>query len=66
MKNKIDKFHYHEVLDRLHLINTMIDEFLLEHPAVIENKKIMKKIEKASEKLSKAYQEIGDLTLNKF
>jgi hypothetical protein len=58
-KNKLDKFHYHEVLDRLHVINTMIDEFLLEHPVVINNKKINKKIEKASELLSKTYQEIG-------
>lgn len=65
MRERIDKFHYHEVMDRLHLINSMIDEFLLEHPAVIENKKIMKKITKASDKLSEAYQSIGVIAMDK-
>lgn len=66
MKEQTDKFHYHEVLDRLHIINSMIDDLLLEHPAVIENKKIMKKITKASDKLSEAYQATGVIIMDKF
>lgn len=29
----LDKFHYHEISDRCHLINSMIDDFVLDHPA---------------------------------
>ena len=29
----IDVFHYHEIADRCHIINSMIDDFILAHPA---------------------------------
>lgn len=29
----LDKFHYHELSDRCHIINSMIDDFILSHPA---------------------------------
>ena len=28
-----DKYHYHEIANRCHLINCMIDDFILGHPA---------------------------------
>ena len=29
----IDVFHYHEISDRCHIINSLIDDFILDHPA---------------------------------
>lgn len=29
----LDRFHYHEISDRCHVINSMIDDFILAHPA---------------------------------
>jgi len=31
---KLDKFHFHEIIDRGHLICSMIDDFLIEHPGM--------------------------------
>jgi hypothetical protein len=31
---KIDAFHYHEIMDRCHVICSMIDDFLIDHPAM--------------------------------
>lgn len=32
-KVTLDEFHYHEMSDRCHVINCMIDDFILAHPA---------------------------------
>ena len=66
MKPQHDKFLYHELLDRLHLILSNVDDFLLDHPITYHEKKVRKKIEKASEKLADAYQEIGKIEFEKF
>lgn len=58
-KSKTDKFLVHEVLDRLHVILSNIDDHLLDHKFVMKNKKIRKQIEKASDILSDCYQEVG-------
>ena len=29
----LDCFHYHEIADRCHVINSLIDDFILSHPA---------------------------------
>lgn len=34
---KLDKFHYHEAMDRAHVIQTMIDQLLLEHPVALRH-----------------------------
>ena len=31
-----NKFHYHETIDRAHLICSMIDDFLIDHPGMEE------------------------------
>ena len=31
---KINKGHFHEIMDRSHVICSMIDEFLIEHPGM--------------------------------
>ena len=38
-KEKIGELSYHEALDRLHLILCNIDDFLLDHKAIINIKK---------------------------
>lgn len=65
-KIELDKFHYHEALDRSHVIVDMMNDYLLEHPAVSQNKKIKKKVEKAIENLADAYQLIGQKSDDRF
>lgn len=36
---KLDPFHYHEVIDRLYILNCNIQDFLLDHPVVEKHKK---------------------------
>lgn len=33
-KPKVNAGHYHEIMDRAHIINTMIEEFLIDHPGM--------------------------------
>jgi hypothetical protein len=60
-KKKLYPFDYHEALDRSYIITTMIDEFLLNLPAVKQNKPIRKKIIKAQNHLLEVYQMIGNI-----
>lgn len=32
--SKLDQFHFHEIIDRTHIICSMIDDYLLDHPAM--------------------------------
>lgn len=57
MKDKLDKFHYHEVLDRTHMIRNIIDNELYNHPAI--SKKMKKHIDKVQILLGKVYQLAG-------
>lgn len=59
MNEPLDKFHYHELLDRLHIVNTMVDEFLLSHPVCDQELSIKEKLMMVSIELGNAYQEIG-------
>jgi hypothetical protein len=60
-KEKLDQFHNHELLDRLHVTLSYCDSFLLDHPVAQSNKKIKKKLSKAISILSEAYQLAGEL-----
>ncbi len=58
-KPELDAFHYHEMLDRLHVIMCTIDDHLQQHPvAKIENE-IGNHINEAVNHLWKAYQLAG-------
>jgi len=50
-KKIVDKFHIHEFVDRIHIICSMIDDFLLEHP-VAEKYNLRAKIEDVQSALS--------------
>jgi len=57
---KLTEFDYHELLDRISLTIDSINTHMINHPASTSNKEIKDKLEKASDKLSEAYQMIGE------
>ncbi len=65
-KEKLDRFHYHEALDRAYVLTTIIDDILLSHPIVKKHENIKKKVEEALELLVDAYQAIGQKSVDKF
>lgn len=65
-KPNLDEFHYHEILDRTHLILSMIDDYLLQHPVAKLDKEICSKIEEGANALAEAYQIIGHSIHKKF
>jgi hypothetical protein len=63
-KIELDSFHYHEVMDRLYLINNNIEDFLLNHPVVQKHKNVKNKIDKALMILADTYQLVGNMKYN--
>ena len=59
-KNLINKGHYLELMDRIHIIMINIQDHLIDHPLSENEKDIQKKIEKAQHKLWEAYQLVGN------
>jgi hypothetical protein len=59
-KNIINKGHYLELMDRLHVAMSMIDEHILTHPLTQNNPDIEKNVSKAIHKLWTAYQLVGN------
>jgi len=62
----LDRFHYHEALDRAFLVGNVVDEYLSEHPVVQKHKNLKKRVEKATRLLAETYQIIGGLDLKLF
>jgi hypothetical protein len=60
MKNEINKGHFLELMDRLHIVMMNIQDHILSHPLTENEKDIQKKVEQASLKLWEAYQLIGN------
>lgn len=56
---KLDSFHYHEALDRLWVVNTMIDELINSHPVIWQDEEVANMIAIAQTSLADAYQKIG-------
>lgn len=61
-----DEFGYHEVLDRLSIIRSLVDDFLVEHVAVVENPMLLALINIVSNNLADAYQVAGKISFEKF
>lgn len=58
----MDKYVKHEFLDRSALMADMYDKYIVQHFAFETlPKKVQKKVNKASEKLWKLYQQMGNL-----
>lgn len=64
--DKLDEFHYHELLDRLHVIMTECDSHLLHHPVTPHEIEVEQHIQSALNHLMKAYQIIGNKAYERF
>ena len=58
-KINLDEFHYHEALDRIYIINEMIDNVLLSHPVFDVHKDLQTKISDAQTILYDVYKTLG-------
>lgn len=58
----LDEFHYHEALDRLHVIISTCEDHLMQHPAIKLEPEVKQNIDKAIQHLCKAYQQIGNIS----
>lgn len=61
-KNKINKGHYVEALDRLFVVTDIMDSYLMGHPVIKKNKDVKKLIEFSIINLLEAYQRVGNKT----
>ena len=59
-KNSINKGHYLELMDRIHIIMMNIQDHIIDHPLAENERDVRKKIEKAQCKLWEAYQLVGN------
>jgi hypothetical protein len=64
-KIEINDGHYGEMLDRLHVQMSVIEEHLFKHPISEQNKEIRESIIKAIVNLIKAYRLTGELITKK-
>jgi hypothetical protein len=55
----LDNYHYHEVVDRCHIIMCMIQDHLLDHPAIIAHPDEEQKLNQAVTILWEVYQRFG-------
>ena len=65
-KPELDKFHDHEMLDRLHVVMSMADDHLQQHPVAKIESEIGKHIDDAVSSLWQAYQLAGQIECEKF
>ena len=61
LKDKLNPGHYHEMMDRLHIIMENINDHLIQHPVAKVDKKLNAKLNTALENLWDAYQTAGNL-----
>jgi predicted protein tyrosine phosphatase len=59
-KPKLDKFHYHEMLDRLSVVMDITDRHLQQHPVAKIDTEIKDHISKAVDELYEAYLKMGN------
>jgi len=61
LKDKLNPGHYHEMMDRLHIIMENLNDHVIQHPVAKVNKKLNAKLNTALENLWDAYQIAGNL-----
>ena len=66
VKDKLDQFHYHEMMDRLHITMSNVNDHLLQHPVCKLEKDITSKVDEALTLLFQAYQEAGKISHERF
>ncbi len=60
MKNEINKGHYLELMDRIHVVMCNLNDHILNHPLTENETDIQNKIEEAFSNLWDAYQLVGN------
>ena len=55
----LDPFHWHEAADRTHLLSTLVDSMLGDHPVIIKNGDLGYLVEEIGEKLGALFQIIS-------
>lgn len=63
--NELDSYYYHEVLDRLMILNDMMENYLIDHPVCQKHQDLRDLIESAQDILGEAYLKMGDIQQNK-
>lgn len=66
IKKHLDKFHYHEAIDRLNVIMSNCEGHLMQHPVIKIESEVKQNVEKAIEYLWKAYQLTGGIAEKRF
>ena len=59
-KNLINKGHYLELMDRIHIAACMIDDHILNHPLSENEPEIQNRLDEALSLLLEAYQIVGN------
>ena len=62
-KPKLNDGHYLEITDRLHVVSSIIDTHLLQHPVCKLEREVTEKVDAALSLLYEAYQIAGNLML---
>ena len=65
VEDSLDDFYYHEVLDRLMILNDMMENYLIDHPVCQKHRDLRDIIESAQDILGEAYLKMGDIQQNK-
>jgi len=55
----LDTSHCHEALDRVFVLSSMFDEFVVEHPAVSRTPELLRQAKQVSDALGELYQALG-------
>lgn len=58
---KLDKFHWHEALDRAHIVADMFETFIVEHPVFKQTPVLKALADEISVKLGELYQTIPNM-----
>ncbi len=61
---KLDRYHWHEALDRTHLCLETFERFVGEHPVITTNVKLQDLSNEIVMRMADLYQAIGDRTPN--
>jgi hypothetical protein len=59
---EINEGHYLELMDRLHVVNSTIEDHITTHPLTNSLPEVKKLIEEAQTRLMDAYQLVGSLS----
>lgn len=65
-KPKLNNCHYLEIVDRIHVASSLINDHIVQHPACKIEKEISKEVDKALDHLFNAYQIAGKIMFEKY